>query len=174
VIGTAPGIQADLVVSSNAGGGIYAAALYQVETVLDPVMTISFGSCEAYAGASAVSQWDTLFALAASEGISVFVSSGDSGAAGCDGQFQTPPAYQFRSINYICASSYVTCVGGTEFVEGSTQYWSSTNGTGLVSALGYIPEGAWNEPGSFAPFVAASGGGGASIYVPKPAWQAGA
>lgn len=177
VIGTAPAIQADLIASSAASGGIYTAALYEVQTVLDPVMTISFGACEAYRGATGVSQWDTLFSQAASEGISVFVSSGDSGAAGCDAQFSAPPVYQFPSINYICASSYATCVGGTEFAEGSGQYWSTTNGTGLTSALSYIPEGAWNEPlgvaGLGISYIAASGGGGASIYVPKPAWQTG-
>jgi hypothetical protein len=178
VIGTAPAVQADLVISSNSGGGLYAAASYEVETVLDPVMNISFGSCEFYAGASAVSQWDTLYSLAASEGISVFVSSGDTGAAGCDSNFAVPPVYQFASINFLCASSYVTCVGGTEFAEGanSAQYWSSTNGAGLASALGYIPEGAWNELNvgvSNLSYIVASGGGGASIYVPKPAWQTG-
>ena len=178
VLGTAPGVQADLVISSSSGGGLYAAASYEVETVLDPVMNISFGSCEFYAGASAVSQWDTLYSLAASEGISVFVSSGDTGAAGCDTNFAVPPAYQFASINYLCASSYATCVGGTEFAEGanSTQYWSSTNGIGLASALGYIPEGAWNELNVGVPnfsYIVASGGGGASIYIPKPTWQTG-
>jgi hypothetical protein len=42
--------------------------------------------------------------------------------------------------------------------------------------LSYIPEGSWNEPQigalSFS-YIAASGGGGASIYVPKPTWQTG-
>ncbi|MEO9071932.1 MAG: Ig-like domain repeat protein [Edaphobacter sp.] len=177
LIGTAPGVQADLVVSSSASGGIFTAAQYEVQTVLDPVMTISFGSCEFYAGAANVSLWDTLFSQAASEGISVFVSSGDAGAAGCDTQFAVPPVYQILSINYICASSYATCVGGTELSEGANvaQYWSATNGTGLVSALKYIPEGAWNEPllGEGIGNVAASGGGGASIYIPKPTWQTG-
>ena len=182
VIGTAPGVQADLVVSGTAGGfdGIYVAAQYEVQTLRDPVMNISFGSCEVYEGASGVSVWDTLFSQAASEGISVFVSAADSGAATCDAQFSVPPAYQFRSINYICASSYATCVGATEFADQTnpSQYWSSTNSTGLVSALGYIPEGAWNEPAEADAsgatiYVAASGGGGASIYVPKPEWQSG-
>jgi len=177
VIGTAPGTQVDLVVSSSSGGGIFTAAQYEVQSVLDPVMTISFGACEAYAGPSSVDSWDTLFSQAASEGISVFVSAGDSAAATCDAQFAAPPAYQFRSINYICASSYATCVGGTEFAEGANtaQYWSSTN-SNFSSALSYIPEGAWNEPnGSGAtPFVVSGGGGGASIYVAKPAWQTGA
>ena len=78
LIGTAPAVQADLVINSIAAGGLYPAALYEVETVRDPVMTISFGSCEFNAGASQVSQWDALFGMAASEGISVFVSSGDA------------------------------------------------------------------------------------------------
>lgn len=177
VIGTAPAIQADLVITSVAGGGLYRAASYEVETVLDPVMNISFGSCEVNAGASLVSQWDALFSVAASEGISVFVSAGDAGAAGCDEQFSTPPAYQFPSINYLCASSYVTCVGGTEFAEGTnSSYWSVSNGAGLASAVGYIPEGAWNELSVGVPslsYVVASGGGGASIYVAKPVWQTG-
>lgn len=178
VLGTAPGVQADLVVSSRSAGGVYNAASYEVETLLDPVMNISFGACEAYQGASGVSLWDTLFAQAASEGISVFVSAGDTGAAGCDDNFGTPPAYQFLSINYLCASSYATCVGGTEFADTAnpTQYWATTNGAGLATALGYIPEGAWNEINvgvSSTSYIVASGGGGASIYVPKPAWQIG-
>jgi pseudomonalisin len=175
VIGTAPGVQADLVVSSSGSGGIFTAAQYEVQTLLDPVMTISFGSCEFLGGSSGVSQWDTLFSQAASEGISVFVSSGDSGAATCDADGVAPPAYQLLSINYICSSSYATCVGGTEFVEGAnpTQYWSTANGAGLASALGYIPEGAWNESNGSSGPVVLGGGGGASIYVPKPAWQTG-
>jgi pseudomonalisin len=177
VLGTAPGVQADLVISSASNGGISLAAQYEVQTLLDPVMTISFGSCEAYAGASGVAFWDGLFSQAASEGISVFVSSGDSGAAGCDTHGSAPPAYQFLNISEICSSSYATCVGGTELVEGPGSYWAATNGPGLVTASGYIPEGAWNEPQLFSssgiPYVVLSGGGGASMYIPKPAWQSG-
>ena len=181
VIGTAPSVQADLVVSaSNASyDGIYIAAQYEVQTLRDPVMNISFGSCEVYAGASGVSLWDTLFAQAASEGISVFVSAGDSGAGFCNTQFATPQAYQFRSVNYICASSYATCAGGTELADTASPstYWSATNSAGLSSALSYIPEGAWNDPNSTAngvtTYLAQGTGGGASIYIPKPSWQTG-
>lgn len=182
ILGTAPGVQADLVVSASTGGydGIYIAAQYEVQTLRDPVMNISFGSCEAYAGASGVSMWDTLFAQAASEGISVFVSSGDSGAGFCNTQFATPDAYQFRSVNSICASSYATCAGGTELADAAnpSQYWSATNSAGRSSALSYIPEGAWNDPAvtnnaGGTTYLAQGTGGGASIYFPKPAWQAG-
>ncbi len=104
VMGTAPGVGVDLVVSgdSNTVSGIYTAAAYEVNTLVDPIMSISFGDCEADAGQQGVAVWDTLFSAAAAEGISVFVSSGDSGAAGCDGDSTKIPVTQSASINYIC------------------------------------------------------------------------
>ena len=176
----APGATIDLVVSRTVAtaDGIRVASLYAVDTNPLPaqIVSISFGSCENAAGAAGVAFWDTLFSQAAAEGISVFVSSGDAGAAGCDTNFATPPANQVRSPSYICASSYATCVGGTEFADAANpgQYWSATNGRGYLSALGYIPEGGWNEPlnSSGAP-EAASSAGGVSSYIPTPAWQSG-
>jgi len=181
VVGVATGAQVDLVLSTSSGNqdGTVIAAQYEVQTLLDPVMSISFGGCEAYGGTSEVALWDALFSQAASEGISIFVSSGDSGAATCDASFELAPVTQLLSINDICASSYATCVGGTEFADftNPSQYWSSTNSTGLVSALGYIPEGAWNESASYQSslggYPVAGGGGGRSVYVPKPFWQTG-
>jgi subtilase family serine protease len=178
VMGTAPGVGVDLIVSADSRtvSGIYTAAAYEVNTLVDPVMSVSFGDCEANAGQQGVSVWDTLFSAAAAEGISVLVSSGDSGAAGCDGDTSMLPATQTASINYICSSSYATCVGGTEFADTSDagSFWSTTNGSGESSATGYIPEGAWNEPESGSKYVAAGTGGGASEYIAKPSWQTGA
>ncbi|HEX4155619.1 MAG TPA: S53 family peptidase [Acidobacteriaceae bacterium] len=177
VMGTAPGVGVDLVVSADSRtvSGIYTAAEYEVNTLRDPIMSISFGDCEANEGAQGVSAWDSIFSAAAAEGISVMVSSGDSGAAGCDGDSKTLPAIQKASINYICSSSYATCVGGTEFADttDANEYWSSTNGTGDASAESYIPEGAWNEPTSGSSYVASGTGGGTSQYVSKPSWQTG-
>lgn len=177
VMGTAPGVGVDLVVSADSKtvSGIYTAAAYEVNTLVDPVMSISFGDCEANAGQQGVSVWNTLFSAAAAEGISVMVSSGDSGAAGCDGDTSKLPVTQSASINYICASSFATCVGGTEFADTSDagNYWSAQNASGRSSATQYIPEGAWNEPQSGTTYVAAATGGGASAYVAKPSWQTG-
>ncbi len=178
---TAPSAALLLVVSAstNTADGIDYGAQYLVQTSPVPaqVMNISFGNCESAAGASGVTYWDTLFQQAAGEGISVFVSSGDSGASGCDSAFSTPQANPAaNSINYICASSYATCVGGTEFNDTANPslYWMSNNGSNLVSALSYIPEGAWNEPldSTSKPVVAATGGG-VSAYVATPSWQTG-
>jgi subtilase family serine protease len=180
-LGTAPGAGVDLVVSSDSKNisGVYLATAYAVNTLVDPILSISFGDCERNAGAQGVAAWDTLFSAAAAEGITVLVSSGDSGAAGCDADSNTLPVTQVASINYICASSYATCVGGTQFADAANagSYWSTQNGPNDSSALSYIPEGAWNEPtagsGSQISYVASGTGGGASQYVGKPGWQTG-
>ena len=178
VIGTAPGAIVDLLVSSDAGGGIDAGLDYNVNNLLDPIMSVSFGSCEASSSSADEQQNDAFFQQAAAEGISVFISSDDSGVAGCEASFVNPTAGQTASINSLCSSGYVTCVGGTEFNDTANPatYWSSTNGAGYLSALSYIPEGAWNEPtttNTSSGFQAAASGGGSSIYISKPAWQAG-
>ncbi len=155
------------------------ATQYAIDT--DPVpakiLSISFGVCEADVGRAGTAEEDSLFQQAAAEGISVFVSSGDAGAAGCGGDSgSTPTANQTLSINALCASGYVTCVGGTEFADTNdpSLYWAASDGVNFVSALGYIPEGVWNDPldDNGKPQYAASGGG-VSVYLPTPSWQTG-
>jgi subtilase family serine protease len=174
----ATGAKILLVVSSPSGSndGLGADAQYIVQTSPSPaqVMSISFGACESSAGSSGVAFWNQLFQQGAAEGISTFVSSGDSGAAGCDIDFVAPPANPAAvSPNYICSSSYATCVGGTEFNDtaNASTYWSSTNSSTLGSALSYIPEGGWNESSTTS--VAASGGGVSLFNTPTPSWQTG-
>src|SRR5271157_2697321 len=176
----APDATIVLVVSANSNGtsGLGIAAEYVVDTNPVPayIMNISFGACEADRTQADVLFWDTLFSQGAAEGISTFVASGDAGAAGCDAYFGTPPATQVESPNYICSSSYCTCVGGTEFADTSNpnQYWSQSNDTNLGSVLSYIPEGGWNEPlNSKGGTQVASSGGGYSSYIKTPSWQTG-
>jgi len=178
----APAAKVLLVVASDASGGIDPPAQYLVNTTPVPAQTIdfSFAECELESNRSGVAYWDTLFKQAAAEGISVMVSSGDAGAAGCDIHGQPPPsAPQPISPNALCSSSYATCVGGTEFADSAdpAAWWSASNGVGGLSALGYIPEGAWNEPlaDTTQPTVTqvAASGGGVSQFIPTPAWQKG-
>ncbi len=173
----APGASIDLIVDST---DLSIDGEYAVDT--DPVpaqiMSISFLECESDGGLADVQFWDTLFSQAAAEGISVFVASGDAGAAGCDTHDQTPPPIQFLSTNAFCSSSYDTCVGGTEFADWTdpSAYWNQTpsNAPPYESALGYIPEGGWNEPlNNSGQTRALASGGGFSVYIPTPSWQAG-
>jgi len=178
---TAPGASLLLVAAkatSISNDGIGADTEYLVETSPVPaqIISISFGACESDAGSSGVAYWDNLFQTGAAEGISVFVSSGDSAAAGCDDAFTTlPGSIVANSPNYICSSQYATCVGGTQFADTASPstYWSSSNNsTTLGSALSYIPEGGWNESSASSSGIAGSGGG-VSTVVATPTWQTG-
>ena len=155
---------------SGATDGINLSAQYAVSHNVAPIVTLSYGLCEAAYSPAGNAFWNGLWAQAAAQGMSVFVSSGDSGAAGCDSpSLQT--ATHGRGVNALCSSPYSTCVGATQFndVYNPDFYWSSSNGTGMSSALSYIPEIAWNESG-WSGGLWSTGGGASSVYS-KPAWQ---
>ncbi len=156
---------------SGSTDGINLSAQYAVNHSVAPIVSLSYGLCEAALGPGGNAFWNSTWAQAAAQGMSVFVSSGDGGAAGCDSPAQKT-ATQGRGVNGLCSTPYSTCVGGTQFNDGanSGQYWSATNGAGQSSALGYIPELAWNDSG-WSGGLWASGGGASSVYG-KPAWQA--
>jgi uncharacterized membrane protein len=158
--------------STAASDGSYLSAQYIVNQNLAPIMTMSYGVCEAQMGASANSYINALWEQAAAQGITVLVAAGDSGAAGCDGATETA-AVDGLAVNAICSTPYSTCVGGTEFNDTANPslYWSSSNASETqVSALSYIPEKVWNESGSAGLWA---GGGGSSTIYAKPAWQTG-
>ncbi len=182
----APGAAITLIVSADINSssgtlladGSALATNYAIDTNPVParILSISFGSCESANGSAGTEAENQLFQQAAAEGISVFVASGDAGAAGCEGGTSTPGANQTLSINAICSSGSVTCVGGTEFADSAdpSAYWAASDSTNYLSALGYIPEGAWNDPldANGSPQFSASGGG-VSVYIPTPSWQTG-
>ena len=130
----APGAAVKFVVgaSTSTTDGVDLSAQYIVNNKTANVMSTSYGNCEAYMGSGALSFYNSLWQQAASEGISSFVSSGDSGAAGCNGGGSSSGS--MAGVNGLCSSPYSTCVGGTEFNEGSGSYWATTNGAGGGSA----------------------------------------
>jgi pseudomonalisin len=153
--------------------GVDLASAYIVNNALAPVVSVSFTSCEQQMGATELAFYNSLWQQAAAQGMSVFVASGDSGASGCDlGSAITGTQ---AGVNGLCSSPYATCIGGTEFTEGSdpAQYWSGTNGAGNVSALGYIPETVWNESAANGGTGLWASGGGTSTVYPQPPWQQG-
>ena len=162
----APNAAIQFVVSGGSAGVILSAE-YVVQNNLAPVLSMSFGVCEQAAG-NINRYMNALWQQAAAQGISVLVSSGDSGAAGCD-PAGADKAASDPGVNAFCSSPYSTCVGGTQFSEGSSpgQYWSTTSDPVTHgSALGYIPEVAWNESGANGgQGLWASGGGISKIYT---------
>ncbi|MBZ5631388.1 MAG: S53 family peptidase, partial [Acidobacteriia bacterium] len=164
----------DMVISKStlSTDGVDLSAQYIANNNLAPIMTTSFGLCERDLG-SGNTFYANLWAQAASQGITPFVSSGDSGAAACDSGSSTTGTV--RAVNGLCSPPNSVCVGGSQFMDTSNPslYWSSTNsGATNSSAHSYIPEQAWNESGSVTSGSNLwSTGGGASTVYSKPIWQ---
>jgi pro-kumamolisin-like protein/Big-like domain-containing protein len=177
----APNALIDLVVSAstNTTDGVDLSELYIIDNNLAPIMTESFGGCEAGVTAAEAEGIAVMAEQAAAQGITYLVSSGDSGSAGCDDPSVTPEIFG-PSVNMLASSPYTVAVGGTMFNEHGqdSKYWSATNSRiDLGSALSYIPENVWNE--SCTPSTCGidaglwSTGGGSSIFFSKPSWQSG-
>ena len=173
----APRAKVQLVISGStfATDGIMLSAQYIVDHDLAPVMTTSYGNCEAALGSTTVTFWGDLYTQAAAQGITAFVAAGDSGAALC-----TAPSNArgfMTAVNGFCTPPYAVCVGGTELDDTANPaaWWAAANDPVTKgSALSYIPEVAWNESGTV---PGGSGlwasGGGASTVFQKPPWQTG-
>jgi subtilase family serine protease len=158
--------------STSSTDGIDLAAQYIVNHATAPVVSVSYGSCEQDVGTAELAFYNSLWEQAASQGMSVFVASGDAGAAGCSAASATKGTQS--GVNGLCSSPYSTCVGGTEFNEGAhpAQYWSAANTASYGSALSYIPEEVWNESAANGGTGLWASGGGASQVYAQPAWQA--
>ncbi|MGD1105865.1 MAG: S53 family peptidase [Terracidiphilus sp.] len=171
----APAASVNLVVAATTAttDGVDLASAWIVNHAAASVVSVSYGSCEQEMGATELAFYNSLWEQAASQGMSVFVASGDAGAAGCSAA--TANTGSANAVNGLCSSAYSTCVGGTKFNEGSNaaQYWSAANSSAYASALGYIPEEVWNESASNGGTGLWASGGGASVVYPQPGWQAG-
>ena len=82
----APGATVKFVVSAStpASAGIDLSALYIVEHNLAGAMSESYGICESSFGSAGNAFYNALWQQAAAQGITVMVSTGDNGSAGCD------------------------------------------------------------------------------------------
>jgi hypothetical protein len=155
---------------------------WAVDNDLAPIVTTSYGLCEAGWGTTELISLNALFAQANAQGQTILAAAGDSGSTDCDAG---PSAIEGLTADFPASSPYVTGMGGTEFngdaeATGSgttwaaTQYWAGTSGSDVVSsALSYIPEAVWNDETAAAGYSFGGGGGGASAFFSKPAWQVG-
>jgi hypothetical protein len=148
----ARGATVDLVVSESTEVtyGYDLSALYIIDNNLAPVMSESWGGCEAFLGTSANAFYYTLWEQGAAQGITILMAADDSGSAGCDAYAITgyPAATYGLAVNGLASTPFNVAVGGTDFNDASnlSTYWSTTNNsTTQSSAKSYIPEMTWND-----------------------------
>jgi len=191
--------------TDNFFGGVYIASSNLINNP-DPagrpnIISASYGYGELFVDAASKRAIDMMWAQADAEGISVFVSSGDSGSnpsfngsiIGISG-----PDGAAVDANAFASSANDTAVGGTDTADvlaGTTsKYFNSTPNALYGSAKSYVPELTWNESCGnayaakmlfnqaalqvcknllpFGPtFTSEGGGGGPSSFDMKPAWQ---
>jgi subtilase family serine protease len=169
----APGAKVIYIYAGASSNGAFGAIQYAIDNNSAPIISTSFGTCEANLASTDVLQFIALGQQANAQGQTLVAAAGDFGAADCDSLPQLP-AQGGLAVDIPAALPYVTGVGGTEFTgdpSGASQYWNATNGANNGSALKYIPETTWNDTAMNQMLDAT--GGGASILFSKPSWQTG-
>ena len=187
--GTAPGATIDFVyVGNNTNYSVFDSLQYAIDNDTAPILSLSYGACEADISSSDYSTLESLMEQAASQGQTVVVASGDTGSTACYNpttKTGVTAAMEVLAVNYPASSAYAVGVGGTEFpaaevASSNTTYWKSASGSDVVnSALSYIPEVTWNDDSASigqqygALYALSSGGGGVSTLTARPSWQTG-
>ncbi len=162
----APKATIDLVIGADTAleQGLILAAERAVFSDLAPVMSLSFGACEADLGSE--NQFlNSLWEQAAAEGITVLVAAGDNGSAGCDNPNANNVSNGTVAVMGLAVSGYAStpydvAVGGTDFFYSSYQqgssavttqlgsYWNTSvnsTATPTASLKTTVPEQAWND-----------------------------
>jgi len=126
----APGATIKVVISSTTltTNGVFLSASYIVDNNVADIMTVSFEACESKLTPEQNAFLNATWQQAAAEGISVFVASGDQGAADCDVKgLSASPASGGLAVNGLASTPFNTAVGGTEFNENGNQatYWGA-------------------------------------------------
>lgn len=154
--GLAPGANISLYLSSDLLTGMDRAIS---DNTVD-IFSVSFGVCEAFVSTDDNAMFRELWRQAASQGIAVTVSTGDSGSAGCDDSSQSTNAVFGLGVNALASTPFNIAVGGTDtpilqlpadfatyvtppgLVDGSI---AGSAGTYYRTAKSYIPEATWND-----------------------------
>ena len=108
-----------LAIHEHRFGGDLSANFIINENPPPPILSESFGACELQIGTTQNAMYNSMWQQAAAEGITVIVSTGDNGSAGCDvtqiNGAPTGPAQFGLEVNGIASTPFNVAVGGTDF-----------------------------------------------------------
>ncbi len=120
------------------------------------ILSLSFGDCELDLSTSDNAMFNSWWQQAATAGIAVTVSTGDSGSAGCDATSTSSgsnvtDAVNGLAVNGFASTPYNIAVGGTDLAALSNSFSTYVNtsqgspSTYYRTAELYIPESTWND-----------------------------
>jgi hypothetical protein len=186
----------NLVVSEDTTTALGAdlSAQYIIDNNIAPILSESFGFCEAGLGTTGNQFYNALWEQAAAQGITAVIAAGDSGSAGCDDFNTETAANQGLGMSGFASTPFNVAVGGTDFDDVGSQpnFWNAVDSADgkRESAKGYIPEATWNDSCAATATsstlsmvcaipntnpllnIVAASGGPSSVYT-KPSWQSG-
>jgi hypothetical protein len=132
---------------TNFGGFIALQNLLNASGPPPAIVSISYGESESSLGATFNAYINSLYQQAVTEGVSIFVASGDQGGASSD--YGEAYAVHGITVSGLTSTPYNVSVGGTDFADAyegaNATYWNSTNTANYGSAISYIPEIPWND-----------------------------
>ncbi len=150
VAGLAPGVRIDVYQAPNSETGLLDNYTAIVDADTAKVVSTSWGLCEPLEVSEVISEENTLFEQAATQGQSVFAAAGDHGSEDC---FASDDSTSL-AVDDPASQPFVTGVGGT-----------------TLSAIGPPPtQTVWNESST----SEGAGGGGISSSWTMPSYQSGA
>ncbi len=122
---------------------------------IDPVVSASWGSCEAANGSATLNAMDSVFMEMAAQGQTFFAAAGDSGAYDCNDSLNS---YPNLAVDSPADDPYVVGVGGTQLQ--------------LTAFNQYQSESVWGDPTDTSnSATGAGGGGGYSAMFNEPSYQ---
>ena len=152
--GVAPGANINFYTAADTDlqTGLFLAIFRALDDNAVSILNVSFGLCEAFELTSGNQQILSAWEQAAAQGISVTVSTGDSGSAGCDNENAVTTASNGLAVSGLASTPYNIAVGGTDYnvlgsSTGFSQYVNTSNSASnfYETAKGYIPESPWND-----------------------------
>ena len=173
----APGANLVFVQCASTGStlGVFLSAEAAIDHNLADILSLSYGEYEGYSSGQDALAAD-LWEQAASQGQTVVVSAGDSGAATEDGNFGYSYSKYGITVSGFSSPVWNVSAGGTDFQDTYNQfvgdpgfeianYWNSTTAP-AESAKGYVPETTWNDTCAssiYNAYVEGSGADGATL-----------
>jgi kumamolisin len=149
-----------------------------LQAVLDnqvDTLSTSWGDAEIFFLPAYVAIFDSIFAQAAAQGISVFASSGDAGAFEINRSLNLPQFTKVTSVGYPGSSPWLTSAGGLT-IAGDIDL-----GFGSVITIPQDRPWGWNylqttldqnfPYGGYLSYFPSGGGGGVSAMEPVPDYQ---